>query len=135
MGLCPGNQPTGSASAKPCFSSSHLRQFLGPLHRHSKRLITNSIIYPRSVDTWCLHCLAIKSFTEHWLHGVERSSDFFDPVALAAQYPDLDERALQLLEAPNARYGDRGRVLSSMQPGNVGDRFNQQHTVLTPSKL
>ena len=64
-----------------------------------------------------------------------RSSDFFDPVALAQQYPDLDERALKLLESPNARYGDRGRVLSSMEPGNVGDRFNQQHTVLTPSKL
>ena len=66
---------------------------------------------------------------------VGRSSDFFDPVALAQQYPDLDERALKLLEPPNARYGDRGRVLSSMEPGNVGDRFNQQHTVLTPSKL
>ena len=59
----------------------------------------------------------------------------FDPVALHAQYPDLDERALQMLEPPNARYGDRGRVLASMQPGEVGDRFNQQHTVLSQSKL
>ena len=61
--------------------------------------------------------------------------DFFDPIALHAQYPDLDERALQMLEPPNARYGDRGRVLASMQPGEVGDRFNQRHTVLSQSKL
>lgn len=69
------------------------------------------------------------------LFVVGRSSDFFDPVALSQQYPDLDERALKLLEPPNARYGDRGRVLSSMEPGNVGDRFDQRHTVLSPSKL
>ena len=67
--------------------------------------------------------------------AISWSSDFFDPVALHAQYPDLDERALQMLEPPNARYGDRGRVLASMQPGEVGDRFNQQHTVLSQSKL
>eukprot|EP01048_Picozoa_sp_COSAG05_P030437 COSAG05_NODE_10570_length_558_cov_0.895425_1_plen_73_part_00 len=63
------------------------------------------------------------------------ASDFFDPVALAKQYPDLDERALRLLEPPNARYGDRGRVLSSMLPGNVGDRHDKQHTVVSRSKL
>ena len=67
--------------------------------------------------------------------AISWSSDFFDPVALHAQYPDLDERALQMLEPPNARYGDRGRVLASMQPGEVGDRFNQRHTVLSQSKL
>jgi hypothetical protein len=61
--------------------------------------------------------------------AVSWSSDFFDPAMYATRYPELGEDALQRLEPPNARYGNRAQDRQHEAPitdGGAAAEHNQR---------